>query len=328
MDGYEQGRSLMAQAEIEHSASSSPVASASEAARLVARTVAVDAVGLEGRATALATRSIKKSSKLFALDLAIRCMDLTTLEGTDTPGKIVAMCSKAVRPDPLNTSVPSVAAVCLYPQLVPVAAKELEGTGVLVASVAGAFPAGLGPLDARMREIVEVVQAGADEVDIVLNRSLFLAGRYREAFEELAAAREAAGPAHLKVILEAGELGSYDRVRQASVLAMAAGADFIKTSTGKLSTSATLPAALCMMEAARDFHAQTGRMVGVKVAGGIRKSKQAIQYLVLLRETLGEQWLTPSLFRIGASTLLNDVLMQIEKETTGRYSGPDYFTVD
>jgi deoxyribose-phosphate aldolase len=318
----------MAQAEIEHSASSSPVVSASEAARLVARTVAVDAVGLEGRAAGLATRSIKRSSKLFALDLAIRCMDLTTLEGTDTPGKIVAMCSKAIRPDPLNASVPSVAAVCLYPQLVPVAVKELEGTGVLVASVAGAFPAGLGPLDARLREIVEVVEAGADEVDIVLNRSLFLAGRYREAFEELAAAREAAGPAHLKVILETGELGSYDRVRQASVLAMAAGTDFIKTSTGKLSTGSTLPVALCMMEAARDFHTQTGRMVGVKVAGGIRKSKQAIQYLVVLRETLGEEWLTPKLFRIGASTLLNDVLMQMEKETTGRYAGPDYFTVD
>jgi deoxyribose-phosphate aldolase len=295
---------------------------------MVTRTVAVDAVGLEGRAASLATRSIKRESKRAALDLAIRCMDLTTLEGTDTIGKIVAMCAKAVRPDPLDPSVPSVAAVCLYPQLVPVAVEQLAGTGVAVASVAGAFPSGLGPLDARLREIAEVVELGATEVDIVLNRSLFLGGRYREAFEELAAAREAAGDAHLKVILETGELGSYDRVRQASVLAMAAGADFIKTSTGKISTGATLPVALCMMEAAREFHRQTGRRVGVKVAGGVRKSKQAIQYLVVLHETLGPAWLTPALFRIGASTLLNDVLMQLEKERTGRYAGPDYFTVD
>jgi deoxyribose-phosphate aldolase len=295
---------------------------------MVTRTVAVDAVGLEGRAASLATRSIKRESKRAALDLAIRCMDLTTLEGTDTIGKIVAMCAKAVRPDPLDPSVPSVAAVCLYPQLVPVAVEQLAGTGVAVASVAGAFPSGLGPLDARLREIAEVVELGATEVDIVLNRSLFLGGRYREAFEELVAAREAAGDAHLKVILETGELGSYDRVRQASVLAMAAGADFIKTSTGKISTGATLPVALCMMEAAREFHRQTGRRVGVKVAGGVRKSKQAIQYLVVLHETLGPAWLTPALFRIGASTLLNDVLMQLEKERTGRYAGPDYFTVD
>jgi deoxyribose-phosphate aldolase len=295
---------------------------------MVTRTVAVDAVGLEGRAASLATRSIKRESKRAALDLAIRCMDLTTLEGTDTIGKIVAMCAKAVRPDPLDPSLPSVAAVCLYPQLVPVAVEQLAGTGVAVASVAGAFPSGLGPLDARLREIAEVVELGATEVDIVLNRSLFLGGRYREAFEELAAAREAAGDAHLKVILETGELGSYDRVRQASVLAMAAGADFIKTSTGKISTGATLPVALCVMEAAREFHRQTGRRVGVKVAGGVRKSKQAIQYLVVLHETLGPAWLTPALFRIGASTLLNDVLMQLEKERTGRYAGPDYFTVD
>jgi deoxyribose-phosphate aldolase len=295
---------------------------------MVTRTVAVDAVGLEGRAASLATRSIKRESKRAALDLAIRCMDLTTLEGTDTIGKIVAMCAKAVRPDPLDPSVPSVAAVCRYPQLVPVAVEQLAGTGVAVASVAGAFPSGLGPLDARLREIAEVVELGATEVDIVLNRSLFLGGRYREAFEELVAAREAAGDAHLKVILETGELGSYDRVRQASVLAMAAGADFIKTSTGKISTGATLPVALCMMEAAREFHRQTGRRVGVKVAGGVRKSKQAIQYLVVLHETLGPAWLTPALFRIGASTLLNDVLMQLEKERTGRYAGPDYFTVD
>ena len=305
-----------------------PVASASEAARIVARATAVDAVGLEGRAADLATRSIKRDSKVWALELAIRCMDLTTLEGTDTTGKIVAMCAKAVRPDPLRPEVPSVGAVCLYPQLVPIAVEQLAGTGVAVASVAGGFPSGLGPLDARLREVADVAAAGADEIDIVLNRSLFLGGRYAEAFEELLAAREAAGAAHLKVILEAGELGSYDRIRQASMLAMASGADFIKTSTGKIGVNATLPNALCMMEATREFHRDTGRMVGVKVAGGVRASKQSIQYLVLVHETLGPAWLTPELFRIGASSLLNDVLMQLDKERTGRYQGPDYFTID
>jgi deoxyribose-phosphate aldolase len=301
---------------------------AGEAVRMAVRTTAVDAVGLEERAASLAKRSIKKDSKLWALDLAIRSMDLTTLEGSDTVGKIVAICAKAVRPDPLNDSIPSVAAVCLYPQLVPVALEQLEGTGVKVASVAGGFPSGLGPLDARLQEIRDVAAAGADEIDIVLNRSLFLGGRYAQAFEELVAAREAAGSAHLKVILETGELGSYDRVRQASMLAMAAGADFIKTSTGKIAVNATLPVALCMMEAARDFHRDTGGAVGIKVAGGVRTAKQAIQNLVLLRETLGSDWMTPDRFRIGASSLLNDVLMQIEKERTGRYAGPNYFTID
>ena len=299
-----------------------------EAGRLVARTPAVDAVGLEERAASLATRSIKRDAKVWALDLAIRCMDLTTLEGADTAGKIVAMCAKAVRPDPLDPSVPPVAAVCLYPHLVPTAVAQLAGSGVHVASVAGGFPSGLAPLSVRLQEIRDVVAAGADEVDIVLHRSLFLAGRYVEAFEELAAARDAAGSAHLKVILEAGELGSYDRIRQASTLAMAAGADFIKTSTGKIGVGATLPNALCMMEAARDFHRDTGRMVGVKVAGGVRRSKQAVQFLVLVHETLGSAWLTPERFRIGASSLLNDVLMQLAKERTGRYQGPDYFTID
>ena len=307
-----------------------PVASITpaEAGRLVARTAAVDAVGVEARAATLATRSIKRDSKLWALDLAIRSIDLTTLEGSDTVGKIVAMCAKAVRPDPSDPSIPSVAAVCLYPQLVPVAVRQLAGTGVKVASVAGGFPAGLGPLDARLLEIERVVADGADEVDIVLNRSLFLGGRYEQAFEELVAAREAAGPAHLKTILEVGELGSYDRIRQASVLAMLAGADVIKTSTGKIGTGATLPAALTMMEAVREFHADTGRSVGIKVAGGVRTAKDAIRYLVVLHETLGPDWLTPDRFRIGASTLLNDLLMQVDKERTGRYQGPDYFTID
>jgi len=302
--------------------------SAKDATRLVARASAVDAVGLEERAASLAKRSIKRDSKLWALDLAIRSMDLTTLEGSDTTGKIVAMCAKAVRPNPLDPSIPSVAAVCIYPHVVPVAVGQLKNTGVKVASVAGGFPSGLGPLDARLREVREVVELGADEIDIVLNRSLFLGGQYAQAFEELVAAREAAGETHLKVILETGELGSYDRIRQASILAMAAGADFIKTSTGKITPAATLPAALCMLEAAREFFQETGRQVGVKVAGGIRQSKQAIQYLVLVYETLGPDWMTPDLFRIGASTLLNDVLMQIDKERTGRYQNPDYYTID
>ena len=301
---------------------------AKDASRLVARAAAVDAVGLTERAASLAKRSIKRDSKLWALDLAIRCIDLTTLEGTDTVGKIVAMCAKAVRPDPLDPSIPSVGAVCLYPQLVPVAVEHLKGTGVHVASVAGGFPSGLGPLDARLQEIRDVVEMRADEIDIVLNRSLFLGGRYAECLEELVAAREAADSTHLKVILETGELGSFDRVRQASVLAMAAGADFIKTSTGKISTGAELTTALCMMEAARDFFHETGHRVGIKVAGGVRASKNAIQYLTILYETLGPEWMTPDLFRIGASTLLNDVLMQIGKERSGRYQGPDYFTID
>jgi deoxyribose-phosphate aldolase len=314
--------------EIQPAASLVAHVSTSEAARIVARAAAVDAVGLEERAGSLAKRSIKKAAKLWGLDLAIRCMDLTTLEGSDTTGKIVAMCAKAVHPDPVDPSIPSVAAVCVYPHLVPTALEQVAGTSVRVASVAGAFPSGLGPLDARLQEIRDVASAGAHEIDIVLNRSLFLGGRYAEAFEELLAAREAAGRAHLKVILEAGELGSYDRIRQASMLAMAAGADFIKTSTGKIGVNATLPNALCMMEAARDFHRDTGRAVGIKVAGGIRASKQALQYLVLVHETLGAEWMTPDRFRIGASSLLNDVLMQIDKERTGRYQGPDYFTID
>jgi deoxyribose-phosphate aldolase len=316
-------------AHIERSRPSAPLpVPAVEAVRMAVRTTAVDAVGLEERAGSLAKRSIKRDAKLWALDIAIRSMDLTTLEGSDTVGKIVAICAKAVRPDPVDRSIPPVAAVCLYPQLVSVALEQLEGTGVKVASVAGGFPSGLGPLDARLQEIRHVAQTGAEEIDIVLNRSLFLGGRYEQAFEELVAAREAAGTTHLKVILETGELGSYDRVRQASMLAMAAGADFIKTSTGKIAVNATLPVALCMMEAIRDFHRDTGRVVGIKVAGGVRTAKQAIQNLVLLHETLGADWMTPDRFRIGASSLLNDVLMQIEKERTGRYAGPDYFTID
>ncbi|HEX7096881.1 MAG TPA: deoxyribose-phosphate aldolase [Acidimicrobiales bacterium] len=288
----------------------------------------VDAVGLEQRAAALAGRSIKKASKVAALHLTIRCMDLTTLEGADTPGKVRALCAKAVRPDPLDPSVPSVAAVCVYPELVPVAVRALAGTGVKVASVAGSFPAGLGPLPVRLDEIRRAVEAGADEIDIVLNRSAFLAGEYAQAFDEIAASKQACGPAHCKVILETGELGSYDQVRRASMLAMAAGADVIKTSTGKIGTSATFPVNLCMCEAIRDFHDQTGRMVGFKLAGGIRTAKQAWQHLVIVNETLGPAWLDPSRLRIGASSLLNDVLMQLRTQVTGRYQRPDDFTID
>jgi deoxyribose-phosphate aldolase len=299
---------------------------ATEAAMV--RVTPVDAVGLEERAASLATRSIKRGAKLYALDLAIRCADLTTLEGADTPGKVTAVCSKAVRPDPTDPTIPSVAAVVVYPALVPVAEERLKGTGVHLASVAGGFPSGLAPLEERLDEIRQAVRWGADEIDIVLNRSAFLAGRYHQAYEEVALSKDACGSAHLKVILEVGELGSYDQVRKASMLAMAAGADFIKTSTGKIGVSATYPSALCMMEAARDFHHQTGRAVGIKVAGGIRKAKEAWIYLVILHETLGPEWLTPERFRIGASTLLNDLLMQVRKEREGRYQGPDYFTID
>jgi deoxyribose-phosphate aldolase len=290
------------------------------------RVASVDAVALEERAAALAGRSLKRETKRAALDLAIRCTDYTTLEGADTPGRIVQLCAKAVRPDPLDPSVPAVAAVCVYPELVPVAVERLRGTGVKVASVAGAFPSGLGPLIARTDEIRWVVEQGADEVDIVLNRSAFLAGEYGRAFDDIAASKDACGVAHLKVILETGELGSYDQVRKASALAMAAGADFIKTSTGKIGTSATLPVALCMSEAIRDYSEQTGRAVGLKVAGGIRTAKQSWQYLVVVHETLGPAWLTPGRMRIGASSLLNDLLMQVRAQRTGRYQSPDQFT--
>ena len=276
----------------------------------------------------LARRSIKREAKLFALDLAVRTMDLTTLEGADTPGKVAALASKAIRPDPADASVPSVAAVCVYPNLVPAAVERVRGTSVKVASVATAFPSGQAPLEVKLAEVREVVELGADEVDMVIDRGAFLSGRYAKVYDEIVRVKEACGNAHLKVILETGELGTYDNVRRASLLAMAAGADFVKTSTGKLPSAATLPVTLVMLEAVRDLYEETGRRVGVKAAGGIRTAKQAVQYLVLVHETLGLDWLTPDLFRLGASSLLNDVLMQIRKEKTGRYQSPDYFTVD
>jgi deoxyribose-phosphate aldolase len=285
-------------------------------------------VSLEARATALCTRSIKTTSKRAALHTTIRCIDLTTLEGIDTPGKVASLCRKAVRPDPANPAIPSVAAVCVYPEMVEHAVAAVAGSGVAVASVAGAFPAGMSAPAVRVADIADAVGRGADEIDIVLNRSAFMSGDLGRAHDEIAAAREACGAAHLKVILETGELGSYDQVRRASMLAMAAGADFIKTSTGKIPKAATHPMVLNMAEAIRDYADQTGVVVGLKGAGGIRTAKQAWHHLVIVGETLGSEWLTPDLFRLGASSLLNDVLMQIQKLDTGRYSGPDYVTVD
>lgn len=289
----------------------------------------VDQVGAEARAATLATRSIKKDAKLTAIDMAISMIDLTTLEGQDTPGKVRAMCAKAQRPDPSDPTVPQVAAVCIYPDLVPIAVQALRGSTVRVASVATNFPSGRASLEVKLADVRSAIAAGATEVDMVIDRGAFLAGHYGQVFDEVVAVREACGQdAHLKVILETGELSTYDNVRRASWLAMLAGADFIKTSTGKVSPAATLPVALVMLEAVRDFRDASGRTVGVKPAGGIRTTKDAIRHLVLVNETAGEDWLEPERFRIGASSLLNDLLMQRQKMTTGRYAGPDYFTLD
>jgi len=288
----------------------------------------VDEVGAAQRAAGLATRSIKKDAKLQALDMAVRMVDLTTLEGADTPGKVAAMCAKARQPDPSDLSVPPVAAVCVYPDLVGVAKKAVAGSGVAVASVATAFPSGRASLAVKLADVEDAVSAGADEVDMVIDRGAFLAGRYGQVYAEIRAVREACGPAHLKVILETGELATLDNVARASWLAMMAGADFIKTSTGKVTPASTPPTALVMLAAVRDFEQTSGRRVGVKVAGGIRTAKDAIRYLVLVNEIAGPAWLTPRLFRIGASSLLNDILMQRAKQLTGRYASADYFTVD
>jgi deoxyribose-phosphate aldolase len=290
----------------------------------------VDRVGADARAAMLSSRSIKTTAKQRAIDLAISMIDLTTLEGADTPGKVRALCAKAKQPDPADPSAPKVAAVCVYPDLAGVAAAELKGSGIHVASVATGFPSGRAALDVKLAEVASAIAAGADEVDMVIDRGAFLAGNYDFVFSEIVAVKEAcaAGGAHLKVILETGELVTYDNVRRASWLAMLAGADFIKTSTGKVSPAATLPVTMIMLEAVRDFREQNGRQVGVKPAGGIRTSKDAIRYLVLVNETAGEDWLDPGWFRLGASSLLNDLLMQRTKMLTGRYSGPDYFTLD
>src|SRR5207248_9017988 len=279
----------------------------------------VDEVGADERAASLAKRSIKKSSKLWALDLAIRCMYITTLEGADTTSKDAAMCAKAVRPKPGDPTIPPVAAVCVYPLRIADCVEHLRGSSVRIASVATAFPSGQSFTSIKVAETEEAVRAGAQEIDMVIDRGAFLSGDYQRVYDEIVAVKEACGDAHLKVILETGELGNYDAVRRASILAMAAGADFIKTSTGKVQPAATLPVTLVMLEAIRDFYYATGKKIGMKPAGGIATAKLAIQYLVVLNETLGSDWLTPDLFRFGASSLANDILMQILKQQTGVY---------
>jgi deoxyribose-phosphate aldolase len=288
----------------------------------------VDQVGVEERAASLGKRSIKKQAKQAGIRLAISMIDLTTLEGKDSEGKVRQLCQKARHPLPGDASVPHVAAVCVYPTLVATAREALRGSGVKVASVATGFPAGLVPLEAKLTDTRRAVEAGADEIDMVIDRGAFLSGEYEKVFDEILRVKEACGRAHLKVILETGELETYDNVRKASHLAMAAGADFIKTSTGKVAPAATPPVVLVMLEAIRDHYLETGRRVGMKPAGGIKTSKQALHLLVLVKETLGDAWLTPDLFRLGASTLTNDLLMQLVKESTGRYQGEDYFTKD
>ncbi len=288
----------------------------------------VDAVAAEERAASLAKRSLKKESKVWGLKTIISMIDLTTLEGKDTRGKVLALCQKAMRPDPSDRDVPHVAAVCVYPSMVAFVKEALEGSAVKVASVATGFPSGQTFIEIKVEETQQAVAAGADEIDMVIDRGAFLSGNYQKVFDEIAEVKEACGPAHLKVILETGELANYDQVRKASLIAMFAGADFIKTSTGKAPTNATLPVTLVMLEAIRDFHHVTGKKIGMKPAGGISNAKLALAYLVLLYETMGPEWMTPDLFRFGASSLLNDLLMQIRKERTGAYQSGDYFTLD
>jgi deoxyribose-phosphate aldolase len=289
----------------------------------------VDAVMLEERAASLATRSIKTSAKLEGITLAIRCIDLTTLEGKDSPGRVRSLCAKAIAPRPGWPNVPSVAAVCVYPNLVPVAKEALSGSGVKVASVATAFPSGLSNLEVKLADATAALDAGADEIDMVIDRGAFLAGEFDAVFDEVFAVKRLCkvSAAKLKVILETGELGTYDNIRLASDLALEAGADIIKTSTGKAAASASFPVALAMCEAIRDFARRTGERRGLKVAGGIRSTKAALTYLVIVKETLGDAWLTPALLRIGASSLLDDLLMQLEKEETGHYAGIEYIPI-
>jgi deoxyribose-phosphate aldolase len=288
----------------------------------------VDAVAVEERAASLGKRSLKKAAKISGLKLAITMMDLTTLEGKDTPGKVRQMCQKALRPLDSDGSIGPCGAVCVYPNLVPTAKEVLKGSTVKVASVATAFPSGQSPLEVKLDDTRRAVDLGADEIDMVIDRGAMLMGDYAKVFDEIAATKDACGQAHLKVILETGELGSYDLVRKASELAIAAGGDFIKTSTGKIQPAATPPVTLVMLEAIRDHFYATGRRIGMKPAGGVRTAKQCLQYLVIVKETLGDAWLTPDLFRFGASALLNDVLMQLEKERTGNYQASEDFSKD
>ena len=288
----------------------------------------VDAVALETRASELGTRSLKKDAKRVGLELVVRMIDLTTLEGQDSPGKVRNLCAKARHPLVGRTDTGPVAAVCVYPDLVPVAAAALAGSAVKVAAVATGFPAGRTSLDVKLSETERAVADGAQEIDMVIDRGAFLAGRYGQVFDEICKVKEACGAAHLKVILETGELRTYDNVRLASRIAMLAGADFIKTSTGKVAPASTPAVVLLMLECVRDFFLETGRVVGVKAAGGIRTAKDALRYLVLVNETAGDLWLTPATFRFGASTLLNDVLMQLERLRTGTYQRTDDFSKD
>ena len=294
----------------------------------LSRVPRVDAVGVEERAAALAKRSIKKEAKRAGIRLAISMIDLTTLEGKDSEGKVVQMCQKAKHPLPGDASVPPVAAVCVYPNFVKVARRALAGTTIRVASVATGFPAGQVPLELKIADTRRAVEDGADEIDMVIDRGAFLEGEYERVFDEIARVKEACGDAHLKVILETGELLTYDNVRRASAIAIAAGGDFIKTSTGKIQPAATPAVVLVMLEAIRDHYLATGTKIGMKPAGGVRNTKQALLMLVLVKETLGDAWLTPDLFRIGASTLTNDLLMQLVKESTGAYQSEDYFSKD
>lgn len=289
---------------------------------------AIDQTGVEERAARFCARSLKKETKLEALRLAVTMLDVTTLEGADSVGKVKQMCRKAMQPLPGDPSIGPAAAVCVYPRMVKIAAQAVAGSGVKVASVATAFPSGQMRLKERLAEIRYAVGEGADEIDMVISRGQFLQGEYRAIFDEIAKCKEACGEAHLKVILETGELATYDQVRWASEIAMAAGGDFIKTSTGKVSPAATLPVTLVMLQAIEDFYHETGKMVGMKPAGGISNAKLALQYLVMVREVLGAKWLTNEWFRFGASSLTNDLLMQIRKQETGRYQSADYFTKD
>ena len=294
----------------------------------LSRSPTIDQVGVEERAERFTKRSIKKQSKVHALKLALSMIDLTTLEGADSPGKVRQMCYKAKHLHDALPDIPHVAAVCVYPTMVAIAKKEVSGSGINVAAVATGFPSGQYPLNVKLDDTRYAVEQGADEIDMVISRGHFLAGDYNYVFDEIAQVKAACGDAHLKVILETGELGTFDNVRKASDLAMHAGADFIKTSTGKVQPAATLPVTLVMLEAIRDFYYATGRKIGMKPAGGISTAKVAIQYLVMLRETLGQDWLTPDLYRIGASRLANDILMQIAKESSGLYQSLDYFSKD
>ena len=294
----------------------------------LSRVPAVDEVGVNERVARFQTRSVKKASKVEALKLILSMIDLTTLEGQDTPGKVTQLCQKAIHLHDALPGLPHVAAICVYPTMVSVAKEALTGHDINIASVATAFPSGMSTLKVKLDDTRMAVKAGATEIDMVISRGKFLAGDYRYVFDEIVAVKEACGDAHLKVILETGELGTLDRVREASVLAMHAGADFIKTSTGKIQPAATMQVTLVMLQAISDYYKETGKMIGMKPAGGISTSKLAIHYLVMLHETLGNAWMTPEWFRFGASSLANDVLMQLMKQSTGVYQSPDYFSKD